>query len=235
MLNEAISIDRVVSGVKYFYDDSAFLKKIYNLENVIDTETLEDVIDEIENSYVENEKEEKEIIEIYRNLYGIIINRLQEEFKIIHNKEKANSDTYNDYLCRAVYKLLYSIEITGCSHLFPEYVTACKNMLLLNVPLNILINTRDTLKDDLFYNSYITLIDNKNIYKIMDDIVREKYLLLGAKAFENVLNTKYSYLNSLMLIYQNYCKIYGNCKNLCSFEEYQEEIKQDKLKNVLKR
>ncbi len=233
MFNNAISIDRVVSGIKSFIDDPTFLKKIYNLENVIDIETLEDIIDELENSYVEDEKE---IVEIYRNLYGIVINNLQKEFKnTIHNKEKVNSNTYRDYLCRATFKLIYSIEVTGCSHLFPEYILTCKNMLLLNAPLDILINTRDTLKDDLFYNNYVVLIDDKNIYKIMNDIVKEKYLLLGLKEFENVLNTKYSYLNSIMLKYQNYCKIYGNCKNLCSFEEYQEEEREEKLRKVLKR
>ena len=236
MLNNPVSIDRVVSGVKHFYDDSAFLKKIYDLGKTIDTEALEDVIAEIENSYVEDEKEEKEIVEIYRSLYGVVINKLQEEFKSnIHNEDKVSSSTYNDYLCRAVFKLIYSIETTGCSHLFPEYVTACKNMLILNAPVNILINTRDTLKDDLFYNGYIALIDNKNIYKIINDIIKEKYLLLGSKEFENILNTKYSYINSIMLKYQNYCKIYGKCKNLCSFQEYQEEEKQEKLRNVLKR
>ena len=236
MLNGAVSIERVVSGIKHWFDDPDFLENIYKLENVIDTEILEDVIYEIETSYVEEEKEEKEIIEIYRNLYGVVINRLQEGFKNdIHNEEKVNPGTYNDYLCRTVYKLIYFIETTGCSHLFPEYVTACKNMLLLNTPLDVLINTRDTLKDDLFYNGYVALIDNKNIYKIMNDIVKEKYLLLGSKEFENVFNTKYSYLNSIMLKYQNYCKIYGKCKNLCSFQEYQEEEKQEKLRNVLKR
>ena len=233
MVNNAISIDKVVLGVKSFNNDPAFLKKLYNLENVIDMETLEKVIEGIENNYV---GEEKDIIEIYRNLFGITIDRLQEEFKsIIHNEENVNSNAYRDNLCRAVFNLIYSIEVTGCSHLFPEYIQKCKNMLVKNAPLNILMSTRDYLKDDLYYNGYVALMDDKNIYKIMNDIVKEKYLLLGLDEFNNVLNTKYSYLNSLMLKYQDYCKVYRNFKNICSFGEYQEEKKQDNLRNVLKR
>ena len=74
---------------------------------------------------------------------------------------------------------------------------------------------------------------SKKVQKIKD-IVKEKYLLLGSKEFENVFNTKYSYLNSIMLKYQNYCKIYGNCKNLYSFEKYQEEEREEKLRKVTK-
>ena len=234
MLNGAVSIERVVSGIKYWYDDPTFLKEIYKLENTIDTETLEDVIYEIETSYVEEEKEEKEIIEIYRNLYGVVINRLQEEFKSnIHNEDKVSSSTYNDYLCRAVFKLMYSIETTGCSHLFPDYIIACKNMLLLNAPLNILVKAGEDWKNDANFMKPLT--GNVNTYKIINDIVKERYLQLGLEEYKNVLNSKYTNLNSLMLEYHIYRKIYSDSKNVCSFSEYQEDKKQAALVNTLKR
>ena len=59
MLNSAVSIERVVLVIKYWYDDPTFLKNIYNLENTIDIEALEDIIYEIETSYVEDEKRKK--------------------------------------------------------------------------------------------------------------------------------------------------------------------------------
>ena len=106
-------------------------------------------------------------------------------------------------------------------------------MLLLNAPLNILVKAGEDWKNDANFMKPLT--GNVNTYKIINDIVKERYLVLGLKEYENVLNSKYSNLNSLMLKYRDYLKIYGDCENTYPFPEYQEDKKREDLEKILKR